>query len=173
MENPFHETEQLFRYLDGEMSGEEKRAFEQQLANDPALRKRADEQRLLEGNLKSIKLEEPSSSFAQQVMTRISQAPQGQAFSIRNSILLLAGVIVVSLIATYLVRVGLFDATAALDAPKELGVLSKYIKEPLPSIPVNGKLIVNGIILINLALAFVILDRAVLRPYFERRMRHS
>jgi hypothetical protein len=173
MENPLNDTTQLFRYIDGEMTSEEKKQMEQLLATDTSLLTRVEEQRLLESTLKTLRLEEPSPAFAQHVMAKVNSSPQGYSLSIRNSMLLLVGVMVVSLVATYLVQVGLFDATGALTAPKELGVISNYIKQPLPSIPVNGKLIVNGIILINLALGFVILDRAVLRPYFERRMRHS
>jgi len=165
--------EKLFDYLDGRLTAEEKILFEHTLENSPALNKRVEEFRLLENTLKTIKLEEPSQAFAQNVMNKINQSPQGYSLSIRNGIFLLLGVIAVSLLAATLVQVGLFDGAGSFSAPKELGLLSKYIKQPLPSIPVNGKLIVNGIILLNLALGFVILDRAVLRPYFERRMRHS
>lgn len=165
----------LFDYLDGTMSAEEKRMFEQVLNSSPALQKQVDEQRLLESSLRIFKLEEPSSAFAQNVMSKINQSSQGYSLSIRNGIFLLVGVMVVSLIATLLVQAGIFDGTGSLKAPNDVGILSQYIKQPLPSfsIPINGKLIVNGIILLNLAIGFVILDRAVLRPYFERRMRHS
>jgi hypothetical protein len=163
----------LFDYLDGHLSGEKKQLFEQAMENSPALQQRVHEQRLVENTLKAIHLAEPSSIFSQNVMYKINQAPQGFSLSIKSGFFLLAGTIVVSFIATILVQSGMFDSTGALITPKELGVLSKYIKAPLPSIPVNGKVIVNGIILLNLALGFVILDRAILRPYFERRMRHS
>lgn len=165
----------LFDYLDGTMSAEEKRIFEHVLSDSPVLQKQVDEQRLLESSLRILKLEEPSSAFAQNVMSKINQSSQGSSLSIRNGIFLLVGVMVVSLIATLLVQAGIFDGTGSLKAPNNVGLLSEYIKQPLPSfsIPINGKLIVNGIILLNLAIGFVILDRAVLRPYFERRMRHS
>lgn len=176
MKNNFNDTDtRLFDYLDGRLSLEEKKSFEKALSNSPALQKQVDEQRLLEGSLRILKLEEPSQAFAQNVMNRINQSSQGYSLSIRNGIFLLVGVMVVSLIATLLVQAGVFDATGSLSAPTNMGGLSEYIKQPLPSIsiPINGKLIVNGIILLNLAIGFVILDRAVLRPYFERRMRHS
>lgn len=174
MENQFNDIdEKLFHYLDGSMSAEERKFFEETLRHSPTLRQKVDEQRLVENTLKALKLQEPSPAFAQQVMNKINQAPQGYSLSTRNGIFLLIGVITVSLLAALLVQAGIFDTTGSLNAPKDFGVLSEYIKKPLPSIPVNGKLIVNGIILLNLAIGFVILDRAVLRPYFERRMRHS
>ncbi len=163
----------LFDYLDGQQSNEERKLFEEALANSPLLRQAVDDQRLAEDMLKTMSLSEPSPAFSQGVMHKINHVPQGFSLSIKNGLFLLVGMIVVSLVATVLVQSGMFDSTGTLNTPKELGVLSKYIKAPLPSIPVNGKLIVNGIILLNLALGFVILDRAILRPYFERRMRHS
>jgi hypothetical protein len=48
-------------------------------------------------------------------------------------------------------------------------VVNKYLDWELPEIPFNGKLIVNLIIIANIALAFIVLDRAVLKPWFERR----
>lgn len=176
MEKQFDDNDfKLYEYLDGMLNAEEQKLFEQTLSNSPALQKQVDEQRLLEGNLRILKLEEPSQAFAQHVMSKIQSSSQGYSLSIRNGIFLLIGVMVVSLLATLLVQAGIFDAKGSLSAPTNLGLLSEYVKQPLPSIsiPVNGKLIVNGIILLNLAIGFIILDRAVLRPYFEKRMRHS
>ena len=174
MEKDFNNSEQkIFDYLDGAMSPEEIKFFEQSMKHSESLQKRVEEQRLLESTLKTMRLVEPSSSFTQNVMTRIQESPQSFNLSMRNGLLLLLGVMVVSFLAVWLVQSGVFDQSAALNVNNKTGLISKYIKQPLPSIPVNGKLIVNVIVLINLALGFIILDRAVLRPYFERRMRHS
>jgi hypothetical protein len=165
--------EKLFTYLDGHMSAEEKNFFEQAMSHSPNLKAQVEIQQQADAYMTALQIEEPSAVFAQQVMAKINQAPQSYSLSTKNGLLLLLGVLFVSLVAILLLQSGVFDATGTLNAPKELGLLSKYIKAPLPSIPINGKLIVNGIILLNLALGFVILDRAILRPYFERRMRHS
>ncbi len=174
MEKDFNNSEhKILDYLDGTMSPAEIEFFEQSMKNAQTLRKKVAEQRLLESTLKTMRLVDPSSSFTQNVMTRIQESPQSFNLSVRNGILLLLGVMVVSFLAVWLVQSGVFDQSTALNVNNETGLISKYIKQPLPSIPVNGKLIVNIIVLINLALGFLILDRAVLRPYFERRMRHS
>jgi hypothetical protein len=166
---------QLFDYLDGTMSLEERKQFERALSDSSDLQKQVDEQRLWESSLRILKLEEPSQAFAQNVMSKIGQSSQGPSLSIRHGIFLLIGVVVVSLIASLLVQAGVFDVTGNLPAPTDIGGLSNYIKQPIPSfsIPINGKIIVNGIILLNMAIGFILLDRAVLRPFFERRMRHS
>lgn len=174
MKEDFNDSDQrLFDYLDGLLSTEEKRLFEESIRQTPSLQKMVEEQRLLESSLKTIRLTEPSASFTNNVMARIKESPQSQGLSMRNGILLLVGVMVVSLLAVMLVQAGVFDGNTALNVGKDTGLLGKYIKQPLPSISISGKWIVNIIILINLILGFVILDRAVLRPFFERRMRHS
>jgi hypothetical protein len=163
----------LLDYLDEQLSEADRKAFELLLLHSPELKKQVEGQRLLEGSLKAMKLEEPSPAFAQKVMDKIKEAPQGYVLSIRNGILLLAGMIVVSIIAAFLVKSGLFDTTGTLTINHESSLLSRYIKAPLPSLPINSKFIVNGIIILNLALGFIILDRAVLRPFFEKRIRHT
>jgi hypothetical protein len=73
-------------------------------------------------------------------------------------------------IGAFLLSAGVFDSTGAIDL-NDMGIQNKYIQESLPTIPVNGKLIMNVIIMLNIALAFLVLDRAILKPWFERRTR--
>lgn len=174
MKKDFNDSDQkLFDYLDGLMTVEEKKLFEESMRQSSALQKMVEEQRLLEGNLKTMRLAEPSSSFTNNVMSRIKESPQSYTLSMRNGILLLIGVMVVSFLAVMLLQSGVFDGTTALNMNNETGLVGKYIKQPLPNVSISGKWIVNIIVLINMVLGFIILDRAVLRPFFERRMRHS
>jgi hypothetical protein len=48
-------------------------------------------------------------------------------------------------------------------------IFERLSNRSFPAIPINGKLVVNIIILLNLGLAWLVLDRAVLRPLFRRR----
>jgi hypothetical protein len=66
---------------------------------------------------------------------------------------------------------GVFDGTSSIDLNQTL-LPNKYIQQSLPTISFNGKMVMNVIILLNLALAFLVLDRAVLKPWFERRRMH-
>jgi hypothetical protein len=63
-----------------------------------------------------------------------------------------------------------FDTSGSIDLNQTI-VPNKFIQQPLPSIPFNGKLVMNVIIILNLALAFLVLDKAVLKPWFEKRAR--
>jgi hypothetical protein len=102
-------------------------------------------------------------------MSRLDQYPSRAGLSIRNAIFLLVGIFTVMGMAMILMSAGAFDGTATFDL-NNIGLVQRYIKQTLPSIPFDGRLVVNIIILLNLALAFVVLDRAILKPIFQKRM---
>jgi hypothetical protein len=106
-------------------------------------------------------------------MGKLNTRPADHGLSFRNGILLLTGVLVAVAIAAFLVSTGMFDnATGAVDL-NEIELSKKYIKTPLPSFEYSGKILVNFIIFLNLGLAWLILDRVILRPYFDRRIQRS
>jgi hypothetical protein len=39
-----------------------------------------------------------------------------------------------------------------------------------PTFSLSGRVIVNSIIILNLALAFIVLDKTILRPLFQKRL---
>jgi hypothetical protein len=49
-------------------------------------------------------------------------------------------------------------------------ISKKIIKDPLPAFHFSGKLLINIAIVLNLALAWIVLDRTILKPLFQRRM---
>ncbi len=162
------QDEKLFEYIDGGLKGSEKVSIEQLLKNTPALHARLEELRRLDTELRSAKIEQPSKNFTQRVMSKLDQYPMRSSnLTFRNGILLLAGVMVAVGIGSLLVAGGVFD-TSSIDL-YQTTILNKYIQKPLPTFNFNGKLIMNVIILLNLALAFLVLDRAILKPWFERR----
>lgn len=161
--------DKLLDYLDNNLNQEEVRNIEFQSGVDKALKVRLEELRVVHLTLKGAKREQPSKNFTRMVMERLDQYPAYKGFSIRNGILLLTGVLVVVGLATLLVSTGAFDATSTVDL-NQLGLGSRYVTKPLPSISFDGKTVVNIIIVLNLALAFIVLDRAILKPWFNRRM---
>jgi len=165
------QEDKLLDYIDGTLMGNDREIFEQAIASNPLLKKRLDELQQLDTSLRSVKIEQPSKNFTQLVMNRLDQYPaQAKSFTSRNGILLLVGVLVAVGIGSLLVAGGVFDSTSTLDLNQAIKP-NKYIQNPLPSISINGKLIVNSIILLNIGLAFLVLDRAVLKPWFEKRAR--
>lgn len=166
-----HLDDELLLYLDGELDSTAKEKLELALQHDEALKHRLTQLQTMESFLKSDTLESPSKNFTQLVMNKLDQYPaQTSSFSMFNGILLLAGILLMTGIAAILVSSGVFDqASGALDL-NTLEISQHYIQRTLPSIPIDGKLIVNVIIVLNLGLCWLILDRAILKPFFRRRI---
>jgi len=162
---------ELLLYLDGELDSHAKERIERALQHNEALRQRLVQLQAVETTVKTHLLEAPSKNFTQMVMQKLDQYPsQATSFSMLNGILLLIGVLLLSGIATILVSSGVFDqATGTLDL-NTIQFPSLNFKQNLPSIPIDGKLIINVTILLNLGLCWLVFDRAVLKPLFRRRM---
>ena len=160
----------LLDYLDGSLDGDAKAHVEKELSTNALWRERIEELKTVGTLLAETKLDQPSRNFTESVMARLHQYPAQKGFSIRNGILLLVGVLVVVGIASVLLSTGAFDNTTTSIDLNQMEVSKRIVKTPLPSFEFNGKFIVNVIILLNLGLAWIVLDRTILRPFFNRRM---
>ena len=122
--------------------------------------------------LKSVRIEQPSVNFTQHVMSNLQRASAVTLnLPSRNKMLMLAGLLVTVGITILLIAGGAFTSMNTITLDPNI-IPNDQIRKYIPSIPFNGKLIMNIVILMNLALAFIILDRAVLKPWFEKR-RHA
>jgi len=166
---PHPSDDLLLEYLDGKLDAAKQEIIEQMLNEDTTLRQRLDDLVKTDRLLREVRVEKPSKNFTEIVMSRLEQYPFKSGLSIRNGIFLLTGILVIIGIAILLLASGVFDQTITLD-PNSAGIVRQYIRESLPAIPIDGKLIVNIIVILNIAIAFVVLDRAILRPFFQRRM---
>jgi hypothetical protein len=166
------QSDRLLNYLDGKMSGAEVEVLRKQLESSPLLRQRLEELQVVHSFLNAraeINIK-PSPAFTDRVMNNLDKAPAiDGAISPRNGLLLLGGIIVAVSIGILLIASGFFDTVNApiqltnLQLPEEIKNLS------LQSIPFNGKMLMKFLIVINLGLAFLVLDRTVLKPYFEKK----
>jgi hypothetical protein len=159
----------LLDYLDGNLGKADKEKVEQGLQQNPEWLMRMDELRSVTSLLSETTIEHPSKNFSSVVMTKLDQYPAQAGLSMRNGILLLIGVLLAVGIASILVASGTFDATSNIDL-NQVELSKKLIKTPMPSFEFSGKLLVNIIIVLNLGLAWIVLDRVILRPLFRRRM---
>lgn len=128
-----------------------------------------EELKVVEKLLSKNKLEAPSSNFTHRVMMNLHSMPVASALSPRNGLFLLFGTIVAVTILTILVATGVFDSANATISLEKLPDV-EVTKDLQRSIPLNGKWLMQGLILLNIVLAFILLDRTVLRPFFNRRM---
>lgn len=164
--------DKLLDYLDGKLTSSERQSFETLLHHDAGLQTRLDEFRAVNTLMRQIKPEQPSINFTGRVMGGLDASPV-RSNSLRGRILLIFGVLLTTGIAAALISMGTFDnATSHVDL-NVMKIPKQYINTPLPSFSIDGKLLVNCIIFLNLAIVFVVLDRLILKPYFQRRIHAS
>jgi len=162
--------EKLLEYIDGTLRAPDGEEMAQQLRSNSTLRGRYEELKRVHDALRATTTEAPSANFTKAVMNRLNERPVPATFSTRNGIILLVVAILAAAMATVLLSMGVFDnvSTPTVDLTKIN--LPKNLEQPLNSFHMDVRLMINVIIILNLALAFMLLDRAVLRPYFKRRM---
>ncbi len=163
-----HIEERLLDYLDGQLSPAASAELEKVIREDETVRKRFDELSEADRVLRRTSLQQPSLQFTQKVLTRLTDRPESATPSIRKNIYLFIGIVVIIILSTLLVAAGVFDGTASINL-NDMLVQSKYINQPLPSVQFDGKTVVNVIIILNIIIAFVVLDRTILKPWFESR----
>ena len=170
MENKiFPEDEQLLNYLDGTLDEAGLKEIEKQIRNSSDLQTRLEELRMMHTSLRAnALLETPTNNFTQRVMHRLDSFPVN-SFSAKNGILLLIGILTAIGVTLLLLQSGVFDSSIGAISLNSLPIRKEWFKSPLPSIPYHGKTIVNIIIMIATGLSFVLLDRTILRPWFEQR----
>ncbi len=162
--------DQLLNYLDGLLNEQQAKKLEEQIHSSRTGKARLEELRMLHDALSATaKLETPSRNFTEQVMNRLDSFPALSGVSPKNGLLLLSGVLVAVGIALVLLKGGTFDSFNGTIALDSLIFKKEWIKSPLPSIPFNGKLVMNVILIVATGLSFVLLDRTILRPLFGRR----
>jgi hypothetical protein len=94
-----------------------------------------------------------------------------QSFSFlspKNGLLLLAGLLVATGIAIVLLSSGQFDQWHTLFNIGEIPVKNNLVKVPT-AIPFDVKVFVKVFVMINIVIGFVLLDRTILRPIFQKR----
>lgn len=161
----------LIKFLDEKLTGEKLEKIKYGLATSEELRDRLEVLKLIQGTLQESKLLHPSSNFTKRVMTNLHSIAPLPIMTPRNGLLLLVGILIAIVIGASFVDAGFYNSLNGMLSFDQINLPAGIYKPSIPSIPFNGKLLVNSIIAINMALAFILLDRLVLRPFFNRRSR--
>jgi hypothetical protein len=159
----------LLDYIDGILNSHDAKKLEDALRTNQEWQTRLDELKVVTAALRQTALQHPSKNFTTLVMTKLDQYPATYRLSSRNGIFLLAGILVAVGITSLLVSFGIFDTTSNIDL-NQVNVSKKFVNAPLPSFKLSGKLLVNTIIVLNLGLAWILLDRTILKPFFQKRI---
>jgi len=160
-------------YLDGKLEGPASQQLKEQLAASPAMQRRLEVLRPVHSQLQMGSLLQPSSQFVDRVMRNLSRSAQLAYPSAKTGLMLLAGVLVASALLVMMLSAGIFDQVSGTITIEQIEPLKKYVTPSIPTINVNGKLILNILIGINLVIVFIVLDRTILRPFFQRRTGHA
>ena len=164
------QDDQLLHYLDGTLTIKDKEELDSLLTRNTYLQIRLEELRQVHSVLASkARLEQPTKLFTEKVMSNLDRMPVRSTLSPKNGLFLLCGILVAVGVMALFLSSGVFDNMNDTISLDKLPVENKFIKNPFPTIPFNGKWMVNGILILTMGLAFVLLDRTILKPYFERR----
>lgn len=164
------QDDMLLHYLDGKLEGHGLSELKKELEGSEALRARLEVLRRIHRTLALHNtLDSPSPNFVGKVMQNLNAAPSSPMLSPRNGLLLIAGVMVATGILAFMISAGTFDQFNGIISIDQTETVQKYFQQGLPAIPVDGKLMINILIALNLVLAFLVLDRTVLRPFFQKR----
>ena len=163
------QDDQLLDYLDGKLEGPALLQLKRGLADSTPLQNRLEELRLVHKALSSARLQSPSPSFVTKVMRNLHSTAFPPSLSPRNGLLLVIGVLVTAGLLVALVSAGSFDQWTGFVSLEEVTPLKEYFRVSLPTVYINGKLLIKILVGLNLGLAFIVLDRTVLKPFFQRR----
>jgi hypothetical protein len=163
--------EKLLHYIDGTLAHDERREVEKMLQNDADVDKLYKNLLLVDVHLRIPQVSEPSTNFTAGVMHKLITLPLSNSISIRSSVMLLVGVLLIVSLGVGLVSYGVFDGTLTSIDTTKLIHADRYAPTPnLPSISFDGKLFMKIMIFLNVAVVLIVFDRAVLKPFFQRRM---
>lgn len=161
--------EKLLDYLDGTLPPAAAQALEERLKTDTRLRNQLARLTQAEKYMQAFNTHKPvpDAHFTHQVMQCIRKHPQAQVTpSIYRGVLLMAASLFAGVAICVLLYAGYFDHVASLNLNRQF--LHQYIHQSVPIITLRGTTIAYVILAGNLILAWLVLDKTVLKPWFQR-----
>ncbi len=163
------QDDRLLDYLDGRLDGITLQQLRKELESSATLQKRLEELRMVHRTLAGTQMESPSPAFVNTVMQNLHKTSFSSTLSPRNGLLLLLGMTVASGLLAVMMGAGVFDQFNGSISLEQVAPVKNYIQQSLPVVAISGKLIINIMIGLNLVLGFFVLDRTVLKPFFQKR----
>jgi hypothetical protein len=161
--------DQLLNLLDSIQSEAEMQLLKNKFRGFPAVIKRLEELYLIHIFLqRQNQVEQPSKNFTASVMTGLHARPAFMLLSPKNGLLLLVGLMVASGLAVALVSSGALDQWHTYFSLGRIPIKNNLIKLPA-TVPFDLKTTVKIFVMINVVIGFVLLDRTILRPIFQKR----
>lgn len=156
-------SERIQQFLDGELTAPEVRTLLEAADRDADVGALLTAMKSVQQHLSGQVLETPTAGFTQRVMAGLAHLPSVR-HSPRNGLLLLMGVLVACTALMLVFGSALLPAGTIYLKMSDMPLLSLSTE-----FAVEVKWVINGLILANLLLGLIVLDRTVLRPFFEPR----
>jgi hypothetical protein len=152
--------EHIWDILDGEACSEMYAQHEAQLLADESYRTAFVQCEQLHRQLLNLPLESPSMRFNENLMERL--APERRTAPKADRLPLIFGAVFTFL--SVLLGIFIFSKNNFTTEPTEKGLTTEGVVSML-----SNPIFVQGFMLLNLVLFFAILDKKILKPYFENR----
>ena len=159
----------ILQYLDGQVPMKDKIEFENALKTDDHLNQRFKQLKMVHDSLRSAKLEHPGGDFSAKVMRNLNPAQSRLTMSPKNGLMLLLGVGIALMLGVVFLSTGTFDQITGVIDLEKVKIPNSIIQQTIPSIPFNASMVMKVLVGLNMAIAFVLIDRTILQPYFRNR----
>ncbi len=168
--------EQLFDYLDGSCTAEEREVCREHLAACSQCQALYDEYRLIDVQLTAIALERAPEHFTETLIDAWQASKQVDAtWTYRRSKSLFWAA---AMAACTLLVIAFYYLTATQQMPAQVQEQTYTISTKLPGVALNISILtsifqqewlVNGFLLVNVLLALLLFDKLMLKPFFEKK----
>lgn len=159
----------ILNYLDGNLSSEESRAFEEVVQRDEKLAGLLKYHKRLHTSLQRQKMTSPSDGFVERVMDSVNEINRNPSrFFNRGRMMVIGLVAIIVLSSLYYLSIHFNVGFGGIITDQV--TLQKFTFDLNPAQQVlNSDLLFKLVFYVNAVIGLLLLDRAVLRPYFARR----
>ncbi len=159
----------ITKYIDDELSIDEKVLFDKELKIDTAFAELFDHHRTIHVTLAKEQLQSPAANFVDEVMSsvRVSNITETKFF---NKMRLLILSLIAVAVATSLYYLSMkFYPTLGLNISNEISLKDVTLNLQPAQKLINSDILFKVVFYVNGLISLLLLDRAILKPYFARR----
>jgi len=159
----------ILRYIDGDLNKDESRKIKEELMQNKKLASAIKQQQLLHNTLLKNPLYSPSSGFSNRVMDAVySSRIQEAGFFNKGRLFVVVLVSLAVLTTAYYFAVQFYPSLGSADGI-EISLKNFSLDlQPIQNI-LSSTLIFKVVLYVNGFISLLLLDRAILKPYFARR----
>jgi len=161
--------ETIFKYLDGELTDQEIHLFNNELENNKPFTKLFEQIKSIDASLKDNQLASPSAQFAEKIMATVNLVNIKEArFFNGTRILSLSLILIVIAASLYYFAIHFYPSLGATISD-QITLKGFTINLQPANQLLNSTVLFKIVLYVNGIISLLLLDRAILNPYFSRR----